>query len=352
MTKGSGLIMTANEGRRMNIFYIPSLGPAPKWCTFLDNLTEELEENPTENVYDDYKFVTRDELAALNLDHLIGTNVLRAYMHGFYIDLRLYEKSKLISNPFAYEDFKKRVIQERLESARKSRISSLRKLPKVNRALASRLLSRSKPDAASEEPEEQNTDKLPQASSQNPLGDNRFAALFENPEFEVDENNPEYIKFHTTAPGKKKKQQNSDDSESDLDMAVFDQEDAKTSDLSSNEGFSSMDEESDGEQKRNSKKNSASSTKPVKKGPSMYEVKNGSTHLTGQSAQMIRQRRQQQQSFADRLRTMERNGTNGAVNEPKKGMGGAMTMTFEVKGRHQKRSAGHSSGRRSARSLK
>ncbi|XP_017300208.1 nucleolar protein 10-like, partial [Diaphorina citri] len=49
-----------------------SLGPAPKWCGFLDNLTEELEENIIENVYDDYKFVTRQELEDLGLGHLIG----------------------------------------------------------------------------------------------------------------------------------------------------------------------------------------------------------------------------------------------------------------------------------------
>jgi len=26
---------------------LQALGPAPKWCSFLDSLTEELEENPT-----------------------------------------------------------------------------------------------------------------------------------------------------------------------------------------------------------------------------------------------------------------------------------------------------------------
>ncbi|KAJ7342224.1 hypothetical protein JRQ81_009686, partial [Phrynocephalus forsythii] len=41
------------------------LGPAPKWCSFLDNLTEELEENPETTVYDDYKFVTRKDLENL-----------------------------------------------------------------------------------------------------------------------------------------------------------------------------------------------------------------------------------------------------------------------------------------------
>lgn len=52
--------------------FFQSLGPAPKWCGFLDNLTEELEENIIENVYDDYKFVTRQELEDLGLGHLIG----------------------------------------------------------------------------------------------------------------------------------------------------------------------------------------------------------------------------------------------------------------------------------------
>ena len=41
------------------------LGPAPKWASFLDSLTEELEENPTQELYDDFKFVTVKELESL-----------------------------------------------------------------------------------------------------------------------------------------------------------------------------------------------------------------------------------------------------------------------------------------------
>ncbi len=29
----------------MQVHFIPALGPAPKWCSFLDSLTEELEES-------------------------------------------------------------------------------------------------------------------------------------------------------------------------------------------------------------------------------------------------------------------------------------------------------------------
>lgn len=47
------------------------LGPAPRWCSFLDNLTEELEENPESTVYDDYKFVTKKDLENLGNDKMI-----------------------------------------------------------------------------------------------------------------------------------------------------------------------------------------------------------------------------------------------------------------------------------------
>ena len=46
------------------MFYVPSIGPAPRWASFLDSLTEELEESSTATVYDDYKFVTPDDLEA------------------------------------------------------------------------------------------------------------------------------------------------------------------------------------------------------------------------------------------------------------------------------------------------
>jgi ribosome biogenesis protein ENP2 len=102
--ENSGLVMMANEATLLQSYYVPALGTAPKWCSFLDNLTEELEENPNTTVYDDYKFVTKKDLTNLSLDHLIGTNVLKAYMHGFFIDLRLYEKAKAIANPFQFDE--------------------------------------------------------------------------------------------------------------------------------------------------------------------------------------------------------------------------------------------------------
>jgi ribosome biogenesis protein ENP2 len=139
----TGLIFVANEGTPMHTYYIPQLGPAPRWCSFLDNLTEEMEHNPTQSTYDNYKFVTRKELAALSLDKLVGTNVVKSYMHGYFIDVRLFEQAKLIANPFAYEEYRDKKIKEKIEKERESRIrTSAAQHVKVNKSLAARLEER------------------------------------------------------------------------------------------------------------------------------------------------------------------------------------------------------------------
>ena len=41
----SGLIFAALEQEKCGVYFIPEMGNAPKWCAFLENLTEELEES-------------------------------------------------------------------------------------------------------------------------------------------------------------------------------------------------------------------------------------------------------------------------------------------------------------------
>ena len=116
------MFFAANEDRRILTYYVPSMGPAPRWCSFLDNLTEELEETEIKSVYDDYKFVTENELAELGLTNLIGTNLLRGYMHGYFMDMRLYTKAKSVAKPFQFEEFKNKKLREKLEQERKNRV--------------------------------------------------------------------------------------------------------------------------------------------------------------------------------------------------------------------------------------
>ena len=138
----SGLIFVANEGTPMHTYYIPQLGPAPRWCAFLDNLTDEMEENSVQTTYDNYKFVTRRELESLGLNKLIGTNVVRSYMHGYFIDVRLWEQARLIANPFAYEEYREKKLIEKIEKERESRIRTNAQQFKVNKNLAARLQER------------------------------------------------------------------------------------------------------------------------------------------------------------------------------------------------------------------
>lgn len=176
---GTGMFFTANEGIPMHTYYIPHLGPSPRWCSFLDSITEELEEKPSDTVYSNYRFITRDDVKKLNLSHLIGSNVLRAYMHGYFINSELYDKVALLANPNAYKDEREREIRRRIEKERESRIrtSGAVKKPqvKVNKELVERI-SQKRGDSA--------TEKL--------LTDDRFQEMFADDDFQVNEEDYDY----------------------------------------------------------------------------------------------------------------------------------------------------------------
>ncbi|XP_026756940.1 nucleolar protein 10 [Galleria mellonella] len=222
----TGLSMMAVEEQKMQIYYIPSLGPAPRWCAFLDNLTEELESSAAQTVYDDYKFVTKQELESLGLDHLLGTNLLRAYMHGYFVDVRLYKRAKSIADPFAFEEYKKRKIREKIEQERPSRIKIEDNLPKVNKDLASRLMD---------------IDAHKKKQPTNLLKDDRFKALFENPDFEVDKEAEEYKLLNPVLSRLDKNKVKTKSVNTDIVQNIEEQED-KDSDI---ELYESTEESSD-----------------------------------------------------------------------------------------------------------
>ncbi|PPR02208.1 hypothetical protein CVT26_012100 [Gymnopilus dilepis] len=245
---GSGLLMTANEGIQMATYYIPQLGPAPRWASFLENITEEMEDQTTRSVYEDYKFVERSELKNLGLDHLVGTPALKPYMHGYFMSLKLYDTARLIANPFAYDEYREKLVREKMEKMAETRIRSSKKDAiagvKVNKALAEKILreeekARQKAEkrerlkekkqkkeeeeakkkrmvaedfmdvdeaggeAESEsegEGEEEQEEGAKQPSGRpNLLSDPRFAKVFEDPAFAIDENSREYQLLNPSA---------------------------------------------------------------------------------------------------------------------------------------------------------
>ncbi|GLB39166.1 putative NUC153 domain containing protein [Lyophyllum shimeji] len=217
----SGLLMTANEGIQMAAYYIPQLGPAPRWASFLENITEEMEDSTTRSVYEDYKFVERTELNALGLDHLIGTPTLKPYMHGYFISLKLYEAARLISNPFAYAEHRERMVQEKMDKLAETRIRAKKEAGvKVNKALAEKILREEERARKREEKKRQRkatekgeadmeVDDEVEAEEKEKersglLSDPRFAKVFENPEFAIDENSREYALLNPSAVAQKR----------------------------------------------------------------------------------------------------------------------------------------------------
>ncbi|KAL7409808.1 hypothetical protein BDY24DRAFT_196138 [Mrakia frigida] len=228
---GSGMIMVANEGVHMTTYYVPQLGPAPKWCSFLDNVTEEMEDHQGGGLsnYNDFKFVEKAELASLGLDHLVGTPTLKPYMHGYFVSLKLYDAARLVANPFAYAEHRERLVKEKLEKKAESRIRARREdvKVKVNKGLAEKV---------KKDEERRNAKKLKQASSrkegeegegdaeevdeQGPgeslLKDPRFAAVWTNPDFEVDMGSREFLfKNPVAAPVRGKTAVEEEEDESD-----------------------------------------------------------------------------------------------------------------------------------------
>ena len=226
--KDSGMFLTANEGRQQHAFFIPQLGPAPRWCSFLDNVVEEMADDPNDpnaysarnvgEVYDNYKFLTPQQLRNLNLDHLVGkTNLLRPYMHGYFVAQRLYEEARLIANPSSWEEERAKRVKEKIDKERESRIRGKKKITaKVNRQIAEKILER-------EEKNERRRARrvLAQGGDEKPgnaevaepatvdgvekeekglLADSRFAKLFQDEEFAVDESSRE---FHSLNPSTK-----------------------------------------------------------------------------------------------------------------------------------------------------
>lgn len=89
--KESGLVLFANDAPKIGALFVPALGSAPRFCQFLENITEEFEEKVNTNLFEDQKFVTYEELMALNGKSLLGTRKVTAHLNGFMISEKTYD---------------------------------------------------------------------------------------------------------------------------------------------------------------------------------------------------------------------------------------------------------------------
>jgi len=152
-------------------------------------------------------------VCSLGLDHLIGTPALKPYMHGYFLSLKLYDTARIIANPFAYEEHRQKMVREKMDKMAETRIRSKKELSiKVNKALAEKVLRdaekakqrverKTKQKTAAElmdvdekadgDDKNEGGDKE-EPSRPNLLSDPRFARVFEDPAFAIDESSREY----------------------------------------------------------------------------------------------------------------------------------------------------------------
>lgn len=150
---------------------------------------------------------------SLGLDHLIGTPALKPYMHGYFISLQLYDTARVIANPYAYAEHRERMVQEKMEKMAESRIRTKKAAVnvKVNKALAEKIKKEeerirkreekraakgskaARADVGAEDgAEAMDVDESAKTEKPSLLNDPRFTALFEDPEFQVDETTREF----------------------------------------------------------------------------------------------------------------------------------------------------------------
>ena len=220
--KDSGMLLTANEGRQQHSFFIPQLGPAPKWCSFLDNLVEEMAEDPNDPnafkatqsaAFPGYTMVTKDVISGWK------TKMIESHIPPIDVNTYMQDGKMILENEGSYQmktylyeyhqsqfgqgaSTKQNKVEQAIEKQRESRIRGKKKVDvKVNRRLAERM------KIAEEKRERRHAKRLvegggdsemvdaptvPEGKDKGVLGDSRFAQLFEDQDFAVDETSREF----------------------------------------------------------------------------------------------------------------------------------------------------------------
>ncbi|KAI0559709.1 nucleolar protein [Gracilaria domingensis] len=276
---GSGVICTALETQRVKTYYKPAMGTAPKWCAFLDTFTEELEDgrdvresstldgSDVEKVYENYKFVAHDQVEVVGLDHLIGTDLLKPYMHGYFVHQKLYRRAIEVSEPFAYERYRKEKAREKVEAERQNRITKVKteraKKVEVNQAVVESLWAQRSGKKAERR--------------RSVLEDERFKAMFSNKDYAVDE---EAERFQFLNPsglrhsGRAREEQEKED-ESDSDEEYLEQFDLVEDGASQGGELWREDDEEEEAEEQEADEETIDSSKRRRgsaRGPKMYEI--------------------------------------------------------------------------------
>ena len=131
--------------------------------------------------------------------------MVKAYMHGYFIDTKLYERSKAIAKPSMYEDYQKEKNRKKDRERKERRITMKQKKPAVNAELA---------------------EKWEQEGKKEKM-DDRFAGLFNNADFEIDKTSEDYMRNHggrSQVRRREEDEENEEEEENEDDNELFEED--------------------------------------------------------------------------------------------------------------------------------
>eukprot|EP00667_Euglena_gracilis_P004841 EG_transcript_4866 len=199
----SGLILLAQDRPAISTYFIPQLGKAPDWCSFIQGLTYE-EEVQQERAKDentltmgDRKFVTAQELEELGLTPGVGGGI-KPWMHGYLVSTELYYRSKALQQTVGLTEYnaerkkkkQREVLQERIAFEKPKSVL-------VNQGLVDELIEKAKAGQLGEENRKKFSDtELDVQPDPTELVDPRFRKVFRDDRFKVDKYTPEYLRYN------------------------------------------------------------------------------------------------------------------------------------------------------------
>ncbi|KAI3711914.1 hypothetical protein L1987_70463 [Smallanthus sonchifolius] len=217
-------------------------------------------------------------------------------------------KAQAAANSMVYEEYIEKRKREKEELERSTRITIKKKLPKVNRGLAKRLLEDEELEVTKKEAEIVDTkkpNKKKKGLTSEVLQDERFTSLFNNEDFEVDESSLEYRALHPLAAPVQQSLV-----KEHFEPFMEEDEDQSDSDASE-ESQSSVDEHADGKKTR---------------APRLYEVKDE------RHAEAFRNRKSLAKEDAlpleERVKALENNKSSNGFKKVKAGPGGSREISF------------------------